>query len=300
MMQKGRIPILIDTDIGDDIDDAAAIIMALNSPELEILGITTVFQDTVKRAEMALELCEFCERTEIPVYVGAGRALVQKTEVRKTPIQYEILRKNRTDAVRTDRSAAEYIVELAASVPGLVIVEMGMMTNLAIAFLMNPEVMKNVRILAMGGVFTDACPEWNIVCDPEAARIVTDRAGHLEMVGLEHTKYCTLTQAELESLCPKDNQKMQYYRSGVRIFQEKLGYPVTLHDALLTAYLVNPEVLEMERCDYTIELQGSLTRGAVVREVDAYSVDTNPSKEFYYARKLHLEKFYELVQSRLY
>lgn len=85
MMQKGRIPILIDTDIGDDIDDAAAIIMALNSPELEILGITTVFQDTVKRAEMALELCEFCERTEIPVYVGAwlpARLLSRKQKKR--------------------------------------------------------------------------------------------------------------------------------------------------------------------------------------------------------------------------
>ena len=49
--------ILIDTDLGDDIDDSTALIMALNSPELEIVGITTVYLDTVKRAEMVLELC---------------------------------------------------------------------------------------------------------------------------------------------------------------------------------------------------------------------------------------------------
>lgn len=54
--------ILIDTDLGDDVDDAAALIMALNSPELEIVGITTVYLDTIKRAEMVAELCSKYER----------------------------------------------------------------------------------------------------------------------------------------------------------------------------------------------------------------------------------------------
>ena len=57
MMKAYPKKILIDTDLGDDVDDAAALIMALNSPELEITGIVTVYLDTVKRAEMVLELC---------------------------------------------------------------------------------------------------------------------------------------------------------------------------------------------------------------------------------------------------
>lgn len=299
-MQEKKIPIVIDTDIGDDIDDAAALIMAFNSPELEIKGITTVFHDTVKRAEMALELCELCGKKDIPVYVGERQALIQDTEKDECPIQYGILQKSRTDSIQTDMQAAEYLVRAAEENPDLVIVEMGMMTNLAIAFLLRPDVMKKVRILAMGGVFTDACPEWNIACDPEAARIVVDRAGCLEMVGLEQTKYCTLTWEELEALAPESNRKMQYYKSGVRIFQEKLGYPITLHDALLTAYLVDPQILEMEHCDYTVELQGSMTRGAIVREVDGYSSDLKPLKEFYYAKSMCLERFYKLVHDRLY
>lgn len=298
-MQEKKIPIVIDTDIGDDIDDAAAIIMALNSPELDVKGITTVFRDTEKRAEMVVELCELCGKKEIPVFVGERHALIQNTKTEERPIQYEILQKRRIGDLRTDMSAAEYLIKAAEETPDLVIVEMGMMTNLAIAFLIKPEVMRKVRILAMGGVFTDACAEWNIACDPEAARIVADRAGYLEMVGLEQTKYCTLTWEELDALSPDSNRKMQYYKSGVKIFQEKLGYPITLHDALLTAYLVDPGILQMEHCDYTVELQGSMTRGAIVREVDSYSADLKPVKEFYYAKNICLDRFYKLVHDRL-
>ena len=70
--------ILIDTDLGDDVDDAAALIMALNSPELEIVGITTVYLDTVKRAEMVLELCGKCGRSNIPVCAGFSRPLIER------------------------------------------------------------------------------------------------------------------------------------------------------------------------------------------------------------------------------
>lgn len=299
-MQDKRIPIIIDTDIGDDIDDAAAMIMAFNSPELEIIGITTVFQDTVKRAEMALELCELCGKKEIPVYAGERRALVQDTKMDERPIQYEILQRSRTDDIQKGMRAAEYLVKAAEENPDLVIVAMGMMTNLALAFLLRPEVMKKVKILAMGGEFTGACPEWNIACDPEAARIVTDRAGHLEMIGLEQTKRCALTWKELEALSSENDRKMEYYKAGVRIFQEKLGYPITLHDALLIAYLIDPEILQMEHCDYTVELQGGLTRGAIVREIDGYSSDLTPVKEFYYAKSVRLDRFYQLVHDRLY
>ena len=59
--------VLIDTDLGDDVDDAAALIMALNSPELEIVGITTVYLDSVKRAELVSELCGKYGRDDIPV-----------------------------------------------------------------------------------------------------------------------------------------------------------------------------------------------------------------------------------------
>lgn len=86
-MAKDAIKILIDTDLGDDTDDAAAVIMALNSPELEIVGITTVFKDTIKRAEMVIELCEQYGRADIPVYSGFGLPLIERPKYEEDPIQ---------------------------------------------------------------------------------------------------------------------------------------------------------------------------------------------------------------------
>ena len=71
-----RIKIIIDTDIGDDADDALAICLALKSEELEVMGITTVFRNTAARAQIAVRLLQLMGRTDIPVYAGIGHPLV--------------------------------------------------------------------------------------------------------------------------------------------------------------------------------------------------------------------------------
>ena len=70
-----RIPIIIDTDLGDDVDDAAALIMALNSPELDIVGITTVYRDTRKRVRMVKDICRLAGREDIPVIAGRASSV---------------------------------------------------------------------------------------------------------------------------------------------------------------------------------------------------------------------------------
>lgn len=292
--------ILIDTDLGDDIDDSAALIMALNSPELEIIGITTVYLDTLKRAEMVLELCSKYGRSDIPVCAGYGRAIIERYDGEMEPIQYGILEKKRKDQIITDCDAADFIIRQVKECQDLTIIAIGCMTNLGIAFLREPEIMKQAKIVAMGGVFSACYPEWNIKCDPEAARIVMDYADHLEMFGLDVTKHCLIQDAEMDILWPEENERMQYYKKGVRLFREKTGYVYTLHDALVIAYLLDADVVKMEQSDFTVELSGTNTRGAVVLKTNVYNLHTEVEKEFYYAQSIDVEKFRKLVKERIY
>lgn len=288
--------ILIDTDLGDDVDDAAALIMALNSPELDIVGVTTVYQDTAARAEMVLEICGMYGRADIPVCPGAGLPLIERPDMEAKPVQYAVLNEKRT--VSREPDGAEFILQAVREHPGLTIVAMGAMTNLAIAFYREPELMRDVPIIAMGGVFGSSLPEWNIKCDPEAARIVTDLAGHLTMFGLDVTKFCGIDEELLAELCHPGNEKMQYFMRGVELFQRGMGIPVTFHDVLLIAYLLEPAVVELVHSDFTVELSGSSTRGGMVPKLDPYQMEPACSRDFYFARSIDVDCFLRIVRER--
>lgn len=292
--------ILIDTDLGDDTDDAAALIMALNSPELDIVGITTVFCNTQKRARMVQDLCSWYGREDIPVCAGYGRAIIERSVKQEEPIQYSIFRKEKTYPELVEQDGADFIIQKVREYPNLTIVAIGAMTNLGIAFYREPELMKDVTVLAMGGVFTSSAPEWNIKCDPEAARLVTDYAEHLKMFGLDVTKYCGISDEVLTKLCPKGNERMEYFRYGVEMFCRRTGFSVTFHDVLVMAYLLDESVVEMKKSDFTIELSGGITRGAIVFNTNAYDIHVETEKDFSYATSVDVEKFQKLVCERIF
>lgn len=298
METQKRIPVLVDTDFGDDVDDTAALIMLMNSPELELKGITTVYKDTVKRAEMVKDLLSRKGLGDVPVCPGAGVAMIESTDM-DPPLQYEILRKRLQETAETacPEKAARFIIDQVKENRDLVVVELGMMTNLAIAFLMDPETMKKAKIIGMGGEFADLLPEWNIVCDPEAARIVMDRAETLTLFGLDITKHSFVNEEKLDRMSQTDI--MEYFREGIKIFRKETGYPVTLHDAVPIAWLLCPEIAELEQCDYTVALEGRATRGTVIKQKDAYRLNTQCKKQHYYAKKLDYNRFFELVSERL-
>ena len=112
-----RIKIIIDTDIGDDADDALAICLALKSEELEVMGITTVFRNTAARAQIAVRLLQLMGRTDIPVYAGIGHPLVAEADVETVPIQ--LLAGMEELEYRKDMDGVEYLRRsLAASTGG--------------------------------------------------------------------------------------------------------------------------------------------------------------------------------------
>lgn len=311
--------ILIDTDLGDDVDDAAAIMLALRCPELEILGITTVYKDTGKRREMAEDLLRQWNRADIPVHKGRGQALLETVEGEvEPPLQYGLLgaekgRETSADA-RTasggdDRdmestlrrvtdfqeTAVDFILETVRKEPDVVILEMGSMTNLAQAFLREPQLMKRVQIIAMGGAFFSTAPEWNIICDPEAASIVVEQSENLTMMGLDVTKYLKVSPERVDQWRSRRSETMDYYLRGVGIFQERTGYPLTLHDVLLVAYLIDPQVVALKRGRYSVELAGRLTRGTMVDRSNYYEIDPPVKGNFRFAQEVDTARFWRVM-----
>lgn len=289
--------VIIDTDLGDDVDDAVAIALAVLSPEIEVAGITTVFKDTKARAEMVKDLLEFYQMGRIPVYIGQRLPMIERPKMEK-PIQYSILRNQHEP--EQSLNAVDFMIKTAAENDNVCIVAMGPLTNLGLAFLKAPEIMKRVEIIGMGGAFLNSYPEWNIICDPEAARIVTDFAENLTMLGLDVTKHTKLTAIEMEEVKNSTQPVVQYLYKGMEIFMDKTGFPITLHDALLIACLIDRETVTLKKGDYTVELKGELTRGTIVHKTNYYDAVCETEKDFYYAVDLDLQRFKNIVMERVF
>lgn len=298
-VRKKKIPVLIDTDLGDDVDDSAALIWIMNSPEFEIVGITTVFGNTGERVDMVKDLLHMRGLDHIPVSAGAGQAMIEPTDI-KSPLQYGIVKGKCENEEGKGKipDAVELILQKVREVDDLVILELGMMTNLGIAFLLDTETMKKAKIVGMAGEFKDSLPEWNIRLDPEAARIVTDRATHLALFGLDVTRLCRITQKELQDLCTTELSK--HFFEGVKVFQNTTGYPITLHDVLPAIWLLDPQVATMDRCEYTVELSGEISRGSVVKKKDAYRNTNIAEKDFLYAETIDTGRFFRIFKERFY
>ena len=188
--------IVLDTDIGDDIDDAYALALIVSLPNAKLLGVTTTFGETQKRAELAAKILHVFGRDDVPVYAGrAGSAKMGR--------QYEWAQGFRSPSLKSG-DAALFLKNTLDKNPGQVtLVGIGALTNIADLLTRFPEVKPKIkRIVIMGGAvylgYNNQAPpvvEWNIKCDPPAAKIVYSSGVPLTMAGLEVT---TMMQFDAE------------------------------------------------------------------------------------------------------
>ena len=157
--------------------------------------------------------------------------------------------------------------------------------------------MREVRIIGMGGSFLNSSPEWNILCDPEAASIVMERSGRLIMMGLDVTKFLRMDEKRLKAWKDRKDKRMDYFLEGVRLFQEATGYPVTFHDVLLVAYLIDSRVVTLKKGHFAVELSGRLTRGTMVDMTNYYEINPEVETDFQFAQSVDLERFYRIVDT---
>ncbi len=174
--------IIIDTDIGDDIDDAMALAYALGSPEFDILGVCTVYGDVVTRARIATRLCRAWGREDIPIIVGAARPMGFHYYWQREPGQDM----SQGPAVKNDPPlkdetprAATFIAETIRANPNEVtVITLGAMSNLGMAFCQDPELANLCHVSTMGFLNHKdrhdiaQIPGWNIPYDPIAAQCV--------------------------------------------------------------------------------------------------------------------------------
>lgn len=149
------IPIIFDTDIGSDIDDALALALALQSPELDVRAVTTVTDDTVGRSRLAWKELGLYGRHDIPLATGAGETLMGPALTQRVPPQFQVLTAQDVLPPAASRRAADLIVDtLMESRRKLTLVPVGPLTNIALALKMEPRIKDKIeRIVLMGGAF---------------------------------------------------------------------------------------------------------------------------------------------------
>ncbi len=268
------IPILLDCDPGHD--DAIALLLALASPELELVGVTTVSgnQTLDKTTANALRVLEFAGRGDVPVAAGAPRPLVRDQYVAayvhgETGLDGPDLPPptGRPD----DRHAVEFLAEtiLGAAQP-ITLVPTGPLTNVALLLARYPDAAAQLeRVVLMGGAIAEGnvtpAAEFNIWADPEAAHRMFTSGLHVTMVGLDVTHKALVTSAHSERL--RAGGRVAHMVSELlgfydRFHRETYGFDGSpIHDAVAVAQVVRPDLLETVDRGVVVDCGGELSRG---------------------------------------
>ena len=268
-----RTPILLDCDPGHD--DAIALLLALASPELELLGVTTVAgnQTLEKTTANAIRVLDFVGRDDVSVSAGADRPLVREPFVASyvhgetgldgpelPPAQREPLSEHAVDFL------AERIREHQGAVT---LVPTGPLTNVALLLALHPDT-RPERIVLMGGAIAEGnvtpAAEFNIWCDPEAAARVFASAIDVTMIGLDVTHQALFSKRYEERLQGRVGEMVRellgFYGSFHREAYGWDGSPI--HDAMAVAHVSHPDLVRTEHRNVEIDTESELCRGRTV------------------------------------
>ena len=304
--------IINDTDPGQD--DAAAIMLALGSPELEILGITTVAGNVPlsRTSANARIILEFCSRPDIRVFAGCdrpiARPLVTAEHVHgKTGLDGPELHEPQMPL--QEQHAVDFIVETLRSEPAgsVTLCTLGPLTNIAAALEKAPDIAGRVRELVMmgggffeGGNITPAA-EFNIYVDPEAAAAVLASGIPIVMMPLDVThKVLTLKSrvAALRAIASRPALALAEMLDFFERFDvEKYGSDGgPLHDPTVVAYLLKPELFSGRDCNVEVETASPLTAGMTV--VDWWQV-TGRAHNARVMKDVDADGFFALLTERV-
>jgi purine nucleosidase len=265
---------ILDTDIGTDVDDCLALALALASPELDLIGVTTVYGDVLLRARMALKLLALRGRADIPVAAGVSAPLLGKRAVYWEGREGEgLLGPEDAALAPIAEHAVDFIVRTVMAHPGEVhLLAIGPLTNVALAFLREPRLAHHLAGLTlMGGVVGGAgalhlpWTEHNFRCDPEAAHVVLSAGIPVAIVPLDVTTRVCIRPEDVARIQAAGDPFHAAVAEQVALYPPFIwrGYTY-LHDPLAAAWLANPELLAMTPVRAVIETGGEHTAGALL------------------------------------
>ena len=278
-MSRNRRPILIDTDTASD--DAVALIMALRSPGVEVKAITTVAGNvTVAQATRnALFTVELCG-ADVPVFSGAAKPLQRELQTADWFHGSDGLGDHGyAPSVRAAAAgdAVDALISLIEANPGIELITLGPLTNLALALNRRPELARSMsRCVVMGGApccegnVTPAA-EYNIWVDPEAARTVFASGAPIEMIGWHLSRFdAVLNEHQIEQVLafhsPLSDFVIRANSAAAIAYEKQTGQRgISLPDPVAMAVLLDPKLkLEVSRHYVAIECGSGLTRGMTV------------------------------------
>jgi len=272
-LTAGKRKILFDTDIGSDIDDAIALTYLLAQPQCELLGITTVSGEPVKRAEMASAICHAAGRKDIPIYPGASEPLVGKQAQPLAP-QHAALGHWPHDRRFPEGEAIEFLRRTIRAIPGeITLLAVGPMTNLALLFRTDPEIPRLLKeVVLMCGKFGAkeiawGNTEWNARCDPEATAIVYRSVpAALRSYGLDVTIQVTMSREEVARRFSKD-PRLRLVLDFAQVWFAKQDR-IYFHDPLAAVNVFAPEICALESGNVTVELKEGAEKGRTLWQPD--------------------------------
>ena len=304
--------LIIDTDPGQD--DAVAILLALASPEINLLGITTVAGNVplALTQENARKICDLAGRTDMQVFAGLDRPLVRPLVTAehvhgRTGLDGPVLPDPETPL--QEQHAVDYIIDTLRREPAgsVTLAPIGPLSNIAMAMQRAPDIIPRIRqIILMGGAYFEVgnitpAAEFNIYVDPHAAKVVFASGVPVTMMPLDVTHKALTRTDRVAALRTIGN------RTGVAVaemleFFERFdeakygsdGGP--LHDPCTVAWMIAPDIFNGLPCYVEIETASPLTMGMTV--VDWWQVSSRPHNALVIG-DLDADRFFELITERL-
>ncbi|MCF9045921.1 nucleoside hydrolase [Acinetobacter nectaris] len=304
--------IIIDTDPGQD--DGVAILLALASPELEVIGITTVAGNVplALTSRNARIVCELAKRSDIKVFAGCDRPL-------KKPLvtAENVHGKTGLDGIDLPeptmplqaQHSVDFIIETFRNAPEktITLCTLGPMTNIAQALMKAPDIATRIqKIISMGGGFFEGgnitpSAEFNMFVDPDAAKVVFDAGIEITVVPLDVTHKALTSATWIKELRALNTLVGEAVASWTDFFErydkEKYGSAgAPLHDPCVIGYLVAPHLFTGKQINVEIETTSELTMGATV--ADWWKVTDRP-KNAYFLNTIDRDGFFDLLTERL-
>lgn len=264
--------VIIDTDPG--VDDAIAIFLALSCPEIEILGISTIFgnADTRTTTRNALSLTEIAGREEIPVSMGALKPLSSDYLGAVTHVHGHDGQGNANlgppQSQVSDETVLDMLHRLVLAHPKeITLLTLGPLTNLALVAQQYPEIVNQIaEIVVMGGNAlspgnANPVAEANLLSDPEAADIVFGLPWRTTMIGLDVTHRVNLSRNDLKSITTRSTPISRHLAAAIPFYQSFFERTnkidgIFSHDPTAVTFLIAPDLFETHEWPVRVETEG--------------------------------------------
>ncbi len=268
-----KIKVLLDTDIGNDIDDAVALAYLLRQPRCELVGITTVTGRPVERAMLASVICTAAGEHNIPIYPGCEMPLMQFQQQSQVP-QAAVLDRFPHKTNFPMRQHISFMIDTIRSNPGEVtLLCIGPLTNIALLFATDPEIPMLIKdLVMMCGDFTKPSepqpkPEWNAKLDTVAtAMVYRSLVKNSRTFGLNTTKRVKMTAGEVRRAFQTDILKT--ILPMAEVWFEKWDF-TSFHDPLAAVSIFDNALCTFERGDISVELFEEGAAGTTLWQPDA-------------------------------